>query len=101
MSKDIETFDFYTVLTEAAKGVKSKNNIPPIEVLPIEGDCGFAICLGESDELRVDVFPPGTDDEVPGAYISMCDPTMTPAQARQFAVLLFAAANYADRLNSQ
>lgn len=70
-----------------------------ISFVPIDGkDYGFACLLNDSDDMRVDIFKPGVDDEVPGPTISIQEPTLTPAKARAFAMLLLAAADFSERL---
>lgn len=90
-----------TVYTLSKKaGTKGGEDIT-FTIDPIEGDSGFAVCINGDEQRRVDVFPPSTDDDFPGAFIAITEPRLTAQQARDFAVLLFRAAAYADELTAK
>lgn len=62
-----------------------------IEIYPIKDDVGNAVCYGD---LRVDVFP---KDETEDAFISITEPRMSISDARKFAMLLIAAAEFSEK----
>lgn len=80
----------------------------------ITDDAGYAITAnptkhglmrevagGEQKAFRVDVYPPGTDELFPVAFVSMQYPRMTPAEARILATMLLTAADYAESLQAK
>ena len=72
-------------------------DIDEIHIDPMIDGCGFAVC---GEHLRVDVFPPDTDPDRPGAFIAVCEDNLSAEQARLVAALLLAAAEYVEYLVS-
>jgi hypothetical protein len=73
-------------------------NIDEIHIDPMIDGAGFAVC---GEHLRVDVFPPDTDPDMPGAFIAVCEDNLSAEQARLVAALLLAAAEYVEYLESK
>lgn len=73
-------------------------DIDEIHIGPMIDDGGFAVC---GEHLRIDVFPPNTDPDRPGAFIAICEDNLSAEQARLVATLLLAAAEYVEYLESK
>lgn len=73
-------------------------DIDEIHIDPVIDNGGFAVC---GEHLRVDVFSPDTDPDMPGAFISICEDNLSAKQARLVATLLLVAAEYVEYLESK
>lgn len=71
----------------------------PIDDIHIDQVDGKFSVYGEY--LSVDVFPPNTDPDRPGAFIAVCEENLSAEQARLFATLLLAAADYVEYLDQK
>ena len=91
-------YDHTVSSTFASLALAPAPDIDEIHIDAMLDGAGFAVC---GEHLRVDVFPPHTDPDRPGAFISICEDNLSAEQARLVATLLTAAAEYVEYLESK
>ncbi len=94
----IPIYDHTVGSTFSRQVLPTAPDIDEIHIDPMIDGAGFAVC---GEHLRVDVFPPNTDPDMPGAFISICENNLSAEQARFVATLLLAAAEYVEYLESK
>lgn len=84
--------DLYSVVSDAFD--IAIDSTVPVHIAQIVDDVGYAITSGDSENVRVDVYPPGVDEDHPGGFCRLWGTGLGAEQAHIASVLLMVAAEY-------
>lgn len=72
--------------------------LDPVHIDSMSDDVGFVVTAAG---MRVDVYPPGVDEDRPGAFTTVSEYNLDATQARIVAGLLMVAAEYMEFLTRE